>query len=99
MLTIKFASGAEGGSRTRTPLRTTDFKSLEHHMTTCYYMILGSFNRRLAVKASLRHTWYHHVTPSSFPHLSRAEIPITHDTRDSSYAALGIGYEIALLHE
>jgi len=31
--TLEISDGAEGGSRTRTPFRTTDFKSLEIGIT------------------------------------------------------------------
>jgi hypothetical protein len=32
-------------------------------------MILGSIYRRFSRQSKLRRSWYHNVTPSSFPHL------------------------------
>jgi hypothetical protein len=62
--------GAEGGSRTRTTLRTTDFKPVARVLTTLYYALPSSIYRRFSRQSKLRLAWYRHVTPSSSPHLS-----------------------------
>ena len=40
--------GAEGGSRTRTSLRTTDFKSAFSVLTKCYYTLPSSIYQRFS---------------------------------------------------
>ena len=66
---------AEGGSRTRTSFRTTDFKSLDRHFTTFYYMTPGSIYRRFSRQSKPRRKGYHNITPSFFPHLWTREVP------------------------
>src|SRR5882724_6079557 len=60
--------GAEGGSRTRTTLRSTDFKPVARLLTAFYYALPNSIYRRFSRQSKLRPTWYRYVTPSSSPH-------------------------------
>src|SRR5439155_26026837 len=68
--------GAEGGSRTHTTLRSTDFKPVSRLFTTFYYALPSSIYRRFSRQSKLRLAWYQHVTPSSSPHLC-ASNPLT----------------------
>ena len=61
--------GAEGGSRTRTTLRSTDFKSASGVLTSFYYALPSRIYRRFSRQSKLRLAWYEYVSPSSFPHL------------------------------
>ncbi len=61
--------GAEGGSRTRTTLRSTDFKPVSAVLTTFYYALPSSIYRRFSRQSKLRLAWYEHVSPSSSRHL------------------------------
>src|SRR5882724_1697042 len=67
--------GAEGGSRTRTTLRLTDFKPVSRVLTTFYYALPSSIYRRFSRQSKLRLAWYRHVTPSSSPHRSLRQNP------------------------
>src|SRR5258705_11501608 len=71
-VTKRVEVGAEGGSRTRTALRSTDFKPVSRLLTTLYYALPGSIYRRFSRQSKLRLAWYH-VTPSSSPHLNQYE--------------------------
>ncbi len=72
-VTKRVEVGAEGGSRTRTALRSTDFKPVSRLLTTLYYALPGSIYRRFSRQSKLRLAWYRHVTPSSSPHLNQYE--------------------------
>ena len=61
--------GAEGGSRTRTTFRSTDFKPVARVLTTLYYALPSSIYRRFSRQSKLSLAWYRHVTPSSSPHI------------------------------
>jgi len=49
--------GAEGGSRTRTPFRTTDFKSGLGVLASFYYALLNRIYLRFSRQSSLRLPW------------------------------------------
>src|SRR5258707_792556 len=72
---LRKTTGAEGGSRTRTSLRTTDFKPVAGVFTTFYYALPSSIYRRFSRQSKLRLAWYQHITPSSSPHLCARHIP------------------------
>jgi hypothetical protein len=55
--------GAEGGSRTRTGLPPTDFKSASGVFTEFYYALPSRIYRRFSRQSKLRPAWYRHVTP------------------------------------
>src|SRR5258705_7404163 len=69
--------GAEGGSRTRTTLRSTDFKSDSWVLTSFCYALPSSIYRRFSRQSKLRLAWYQHVTPLIFPSSLRASNPLT----------------------
>src|SRR6266542_6380457 len=67
--------GAEAGSRTRTTLLTTDFKSVARVLTSFYYARPSSIYRCFSRQSKLRLAWYEHVSPSSSPHLCAHKSP------------------------
>ena len=64
--TSRLIDGAEGGSRTRTLLRGTNFKSVARVLISFYYALPSSIYRRFSRQSKLRLAWYEHVSPSSF---------------------------------
>jgi hypothetical protein len=58
--------GAEGGSQTRTTLRSTDFKSARGRLTSFYYALPSRLYRRFSRQSRLCPAWYEHVSPSSW---------------------------------
>src|SRR5258705_12705793 len=70
---LRKTTGAEGGSRTRTSLRTTDFKSVSRVLTSLYCAIPSRIYRRFSRQSKLRLAWYEHVSPASSPHLANSQ--------------------------
>ena len=68
----RIGDGAEGGSRTRTAFRPTDFKPVSGLLTSCYCVLPSRIYRRSSRQGKLSIIWSGHVTPSSSPHLSRS---------------------------
>src|SRR6266851_3363951 len=59
--------GAEGGSRTHTTLRSTDFKSDSGVLTSCYYALPSSIYRRFSRQSKLTSRLVSARNPLIFP--------------------------------
>src|SRR6266496_1950756 len=85
--------GAEGGTRTRTLLRGTNFKNVARLLTSLYYALPSSIYRRFSRQSKLRLAWYRHVPPhlplmllGLTPHRSRLNPAPPTDALDNKVA-------------
>src|SRR5258708_17455549 len=80
--------GAEGGSRTHTTVRSTDFKSVARVLTSFYCALPSSIYRRFSRQSTLRLAWYRHVTPSSCQSVNSNSRDLTLELTQGSILAL-----------